>query len=98
MEVVTGEILGKIATTKKQFKEISRLSDFCLIDIRVLFIVVSVYSSVSNISASVPNVVHFGKASATDDVNKAIMMLYSTNFSIQYFPLAISCQQTTMSV
>ena len=41
--------------TKKRFKEISRLSDFCLIDIRILFIVVSVYSSVLNIISTTAN-------------------------------------------
>ena len=50
-EAVTEEIVVK----KRQFKEISRLSDFCFIDIRILFIVVSVYSSVANIISTTAN-------------------------------------------
>ena len=52
-EVVTEEITRGV--TKRQFKEISRLFDFCFIDIRILFIVVSVYSSVANIISTTAN-------------------------------------------
>ena len=39
----------EITVSKRKFKEISRLSDFCFIDIRILFIVLSVYSTVASI-------------------------------------------------
>lgn len=54
-ESVVEEIREDVAVTKRRFKEMSRLSDFCLIDIRILFIVVSVYSSVANIIATTAN-------------------------------------------
>ena len=49
MDDIAEAVAEKIVVKKRQFKEISRLSDFCFIDIRILFIVVSVYSSVANI-------------------------------------------------
>ena len=54
-ETAREEIREDITVTKRRFKEISRLSDFCLIDIRILFIVVSVYSSVANIISTTAN-------------------------------------------
>ena len=49
MDDFTGAVTEKIIVSKRKFREISRLSDFCLVDMRILFIVVSVYSSVANI-------------------------------------------------
>ena len=55
MDDITEVVTEEIAVTKREFKEISRLSDFCFIDIRILFIVVSVYSSVANIISTTAN-------------------------------------------
>jgi len=63
MGVVSGAVTEEFTVKKRQFKEISRLSDFCLIDIRILFIVISVYSTVSNIIATNAN------SEATNDSN-----------------------------
>ena len=49
MDIAAGIVTEEVAVTKEKFKEISRLSDFCFIDIRILFIVVSVYSSVASL-------------------------------------------------
>ena len=55
MDDFTEAVTEEIAVSKRRFKEVSRLSDFCFIDIRILFIVVSVYSSVANIISTTAN-------------------------------------------
>ena len=55
MDDFTEAVTEEIAVSKRRFKEVSRLSDFCLVDIRILFIVVSAYSSVANIITTTAN-------------------------------------------
>ena len=72
MDDFTEAVTEEIVVSKRKFREISRLSDFCLVDIRILFIVVSVYSSVANIISTT------AKNEATNDAESGRLFNITT--------------------
>ena len=79
-----------ISSAKSEYKK-NLISNFALKNQS------KIYKYIRNIkkSTSIPNTVHFVRLVP---LTMSTKLRYLTNFSFQYFPLVISCQQTMMSL